>query len=476
MSAADRFRRHALAWILWVPVVAIALWLVLTWMPGTFDPALLGGRAPKAADFQHFFYAAEHVWQGKSPYTSFGGGYVYPPLLATVLAPLTPLGIEHAAKLWFAIDVLAVVAILWLSFMELSKRFCVPRDRLTVASVTVVTLVLGLEVVRRQLSYAQTDTFVLLCFVGALACMDRSGGRALGVGPILCGLLLAISLHIKFLAIVFLAFLLVTRRFSCAAWMIAWAVALALSTSLVFGWEQNLDHLARSSSGAIQLLGLEPPADKQPNVHMLLWHDSISIPSAVGRVLEGRFTGEVNKDPENAGVVALIVGVIGLACLALAWWMHARRRMPLFSTRNAPAPVGALHWGAALAVILAFSPQTTKVHTFAGLPLLMMGAMFLLSPRRSVNLTWLVLGLIVLQGAQYLPPRDWGVDTETGRPVPLDMWNAVGGLGWAWLAYFFALLWTGLQYTAALQRGEPSAWKSPGVNEPLGPACASGMP
>jgi hypothetical protein len=83
-----------------------------------YDPALwalAGWSVPP--DFADFYLAAEAVLRGHSPYQldlpPGWLGYVYPPLLAWLMTPLTLLPVPVAVSAWAVLSVLFVVAALW---------------------------------------------------------------------------------------------------------------------------------------------------------------------------------------------------------------------------------------------------------------------------------------------------------------------------------------------------------------------------
>src|SRR5262245_1996514 len=84
-----------------------------------YDPPiwpLAGWYVPP--DFGDFYAAAGAVVRGASPYQADVSrewlGFVYPPLLAWLLTPLTLLPVTTAVSVWAALTVLFVVAALWI--------------------------------------------------------------------------------------------------------------------------------------------------------------------------------------------------------------------------------------------------------------------------------------------------------------------------------------------------------------------------
>jgi alpha-1,2-mannosyltransferase len=83
-----------------------------------YDPSiwpLAGWYVPP--DFGDFYAAAESVLRGDNPYQADISrdwlGFVYPPLLAWLLTPLTLLPVTTAVSVWAALTLLFVVAALW---------------------------------------------------------------------------------------------------------------------------------------------------------------------------------------------------------------------------------------------------------------------------------------------------------------------------------------------------------------------------
>ena len=116
-------RTRARGWLLAVAaLIVFALMLVIgskvigRWY---YDPALsalAGWSVPP--DFSDFYLAADAVLAGNSPYQidvpAGWLGYVYPPLLAWLMTPLTLFPVPVAVSVWAVVSVLFVVAALWI--------------------------------------------------------------------------------------------------------------------------------------------------------------------------------------------------------------------------------------------------------------------------------------------------------------------------------------------------------------------------
>ena len=115
-----------------------------------FDVKLEQG--PGARDWRHFYLAAEALVQGENPYTSGTGGYVYPPMIAILLAPMAMVGPKFAAWIWF-IGIIAMTAVTcWYGGRYMLRRIGADTRTETVAAVALIGLLLTLDLYRRVLA------------------------------------------------------------------------------------------------------------------------------------------------------------------------------------------------------------------------------------------------------------------------------------------------------------------------------------
>lgn len=91
---------------------------------------VFGGHTPRADDFQDYIYAAHKIASGGDPYAAFihtrvpwdwslSSGYVYPPLFAAILVPLTWVSNDLAVRIWLVLMQLAVLASLVLIYRRI---------------------------------------------------------------------------------------------------------------------------------------------------------------------------------------------------------------------------------------------------------------------------------------------------------------------------------------------------------------------
>ena len=169
--------------ILLMLVIALAayyvVWSIAQWV--TLTPASL------RFDFLNYYGGAQAAWHGTDVYADFkqswGGeawvvAYIYPPFFAELLAPLTPLGLVAAARIWLLAVHAAFFASLWLLLRihpELSKA---GRRLLLLAG-------LGFMPVYLNLKFQQVATLWLLLLTStvwaALRRRDHSAGGFIAI-------------------------------------------------------------------------------------------------------------------------------------------------------------------------------------------------------------------------------------------------------------------------------------------------------
>ncbi len=131
------------------------------------------------SDFQFYYNAAQHVRQGGSPYLE--GGYVYAPLLALLLAPLTVFDYYTARWIWFVVSQAAFLGAGFLLWRRLGS------GRAALCSVALVWAAGGAA--EEGFGLGQVDAVLLFLAVaaiaggGALRAVSVAGGFALKFFP-----------------------------------------------------------------------------------------------------------------------------------------------------------------------------------------------------------------------------------------------------------------------------------------------------
>jgi hypothetical protein len=162
---------------LWVVASAV----VLTLAYRRYDSALRGGVG---GDFRLYFNAARAVVAGHSPYTV--AWYVYPPVIAVLLAPIAHVDVHSVWKLWTGTSCAALFVSSVLVVLSLNRRLS-PVQRPVLFAIagitafhfwpTTITLWLG-----------QADTFVLVLLAASALATQRGRSRFAGFMLGLAGL------------------------------------------------------------------------------------------------------------------------------------------------------------------------------------------------------------------------------------------------------------------------------------------------
>lgn len=417
---ANRTKGRVLSAVLIVALAALALVTAKSYLDG------------RQGDFRHFYEAALAVRSGEDIYASHKGGYVYPPLLAVALTPLSLLTMSWAGAVWAVINGAMIVVAARLCAREMTDDLDVPDDGALAQGAAVVGLLVLVDKGRSALNMGQTDPLVLLLCVAALRCVMRR--------PLVCGLCLAAAVLVKYQALIFIPYLLMRRRWIEGGSAIAWIAVLALSTTAVFGWERNLAYLDSAIDVMREVLtGNDAEATADPN--SLTWDRSVSIPSVIARTVgEGGMNTVISL---TLLIAMLIAGVVVV--------MYRLRGVPLLAAHgvsDAPRPRArlAIEWAGLVVAVVVFSPQTEARHMLLTLPLTTLAAVILLADERRAA-RWMAGGaMLLLAAGLYLPPGGKRFDEA------VDVWRAIGGASWCLLVSLLAILWVALPRAATPSR------------------------
>lgn len=373
-------------------------------------------------DFRCFHEAAIAAADGENIYEGASRGYIYPPLLAAIIEPLGELNIRSAGVCWSIGNVVLVAITAWLAACEVARRFALNLTRPQIAALAAFGMLVVADKLNRELKEGNCNVLILLGVVLAL--------RWVGTLPLLCGLALAFAIHIKYLPIVFIPFLLLRGFWRDAAATLVGIVLLALLPAIRFGWDRNLEYLRTAITGMNHMAG-GSASGSGANIHPLAWEFSISIPSAAARAV-----ARLGADPSWTWIAT---GVIAAIVFLAAWRMYRRERVGFLvrATRSVPdpsEPVGlfVFEWSALLAVALAFSPQTVARHANMALPLaIVAGAMVLHASGRTRVLAGMAAGLLFV-GLTFPP----GIDSLDHLAKD---WRTIGGISWCLVAMVLML-------------------------------------
>lgn len=360
----------------------------------------------RTADFGCFLFGA-HAAANGSDLQAPGGGYIYPPLLAVLLRPLTWMSPASAAMVWNGLMwALLAISSVMASRLALSQVGRPPRWRETLTVAGAAWLILGDKLIL-ELRDGNCDAIIMTCWVLGLAALRRQ--------PWLVGLAIGLALNIKYTAGVLVVYLLLRRCWAEVAWSSVWTLSFAALPALAMGWHAAVRAWAGALGGVGRLLGLGGGAGPAAEIHSVTWELSVSVTSAMARLAEA-----LGLNARMGELSALALGLVAAAWVT-CWRARRgcapfwRRRLEMGGLRlwphgnpDAAAPDEpartSLEWWGLMAGLLVFSPQTPIRHMNMALPLvcLVAAALYVLVPRRQGLL--LTISLAIFAGSLWLPP------------------------------------------------------------------------
>lgn len=216
---ADDRRRRRIAWLAGGCSAAVAA------------ASALGFVLGPQVDFAVYLTGASHLLDGRVYQAALPQpphlGFTYPPFAAVLFYLLTVIPVKAAQVIWGLVNVAALYAVVHLSLRAVFRA--APARALTLASLILLTPVYWLDPVHRTLLYGQVN-LVLAAFVLAdFTCQLSFRGRRLPRG-----VLVGIAAAVKLTPLIFVLYLLVTRRIrdacvALASFVACCAVAAALS-------------------------------------------------------------------------------------------------------------------------------------------------------------------------------------------------------------------------------------------------------
>jgi hypothetical protein len=166
----------------------------------------------------------------------------------------------------------------------------------------------------------------------------------------------------------------------------------------------------------------------------LTWIRSVSVTSAIGRLLESRGI--------SSSGAFLLAPLVALVCLALArqlYRQHGIAMLPaageIASGGNALEGLVALEWTGLMVIWLVFGPEVSRRHMYV-LLLMDVIAVALLVASRGRQRIVLMAGLLVCQAGLRIP-------SGPGFGILAAAFNWVGGASWGLLVYYGTLLSAG---------------------------------
>jgi hypothetical protein len=214
----------------------------------------------------------------------------------------------------------------------------------------------------------------------------------------------------------------------------------ALLPAVMLGWREDVRDFGVAAAGLLRLFGVNVHNAEAAGIEDLSTDWSISIPSAMGRLV-----GPADAHSVGLALAALVAAASGMMIVT----MYRRAAIPLLEWADAAKQheepwrmLVLVEWAVLIALTLVFSPQTNARHFFLVLLVNSAAAGLLLHPKASRQARLATgIGMLILWAGVTLPPggerfSNW-----------LHLWRAVAGPSWCLLAMVLLLLWGALRET-----------------------------
>ncbi|MEX1277237.1 MAG: glycosyltransferase family 87 protein [Bacteroidota bacterium] len=217
----------------WLPIYRLLLLIAVVFI--ALEAIFKATRGP-AGDIDAFVHAARLVLSGDNFYdipNRFDRYYIYPPLFAILVIPLTFIQLDHAVILWCLSSIALIgwsIPVFYKSMTGVSFFSIPPRIRWTIGVLSVLMIERFIEA---QLVLSQANVFIMALAVSGLAFWSQKR-------EIRAGLLIGLSGIIKPLTYPLGVLFLARRNFRLAGWMIAGVVVGIFLPALVFGVGENI--------------------------------------------------------------------------------------------------------------------------------------------------------------------------------------------------------------------------------------------
>ncbi|GAC1575035.1 MAG: hypothetical protein NVS3B24_03080 [Candidatus Dormibacteria bacterium] len=347
---------------------------------------------PLQFDFGQFFRAAQDLSAGRNPYDVFLnmhcpgwclGGYIYTPLLAEFLRPLSHLSLARAASAWLLLThvmVAATAIILWRAL----------RGWTTVTALaTMLAAALLFQPLFENLSYVQIGTLLLLMLAGSASLHLGQGLARQGWSGALVGLATVVKITPLLMAPALLPVGWAAGKpggYRLRQGLVAIGGMLLATTILVAGMLLLVPHTADFFTRVLPHIGGGTTS-----------YENKSFAAFVGRLDE--WVGFL-QPAWHLGIDTRLVGLAGVALFVAPVAWLAARRVPRAGTER---PVRAAAFAAYLAAMPIVSTITWRHHlvvSILAMALLLPALWPRVGPPASSAARWL---LLASYGLMYVP-------------------------------------------------------------------------
>jgi glycosyl transferase family 87 len=391
-------------------------------------------------DFHHSYVAAHALVSGAPLYEGDHRVYIYPPLYAFLLTPITHFPESVAHGIWIGVSVLllAIVSVLGLRILQFGFQIkCTPWQAIGACSLTVLLMHTQMLYEFRE---GQNDILILLGFTLALYWLQRR--------PRIAGIALGLITDIKYQALVMLPFFLFRARFRTIVGLLLGILAGAFIPAMMIGWRLNLTYLQTALHGFANMAAPAPSANLAVS-HMpsILWESNCSITSALARLFYHH-----GWSIQSALICALILAVLVFFLIRHSFQKNGIPfiwRRP-FANPQQETALMTLEWQAVLVCMLVFSPECIRRHLILAYHLNLLAVLLFFFPRPQVRRWPILLAIAFSQLAE--------MHIALTRTLTSDI---VGLPGLGYLIFLLIMIPNILNYYQNLYRSQP-------VTEPAG--------
>jgi len=395
---------------------AITQWLTLTPHDLRFDFQNYYGGAVAAAHHTNVYGDFERLW-GTRAWTV---AYIYPPLFALTLAPLTPLGLVWAARVWLLAVHAAFFASLWLILRLTPELTLAARRTFLIASFAFMPVYLTLH-------FQQVATLWLLLLSATLWAALRNRDRE-------AGQFLALAASLKVVPILLIPLFARLGRWAVAVW--GGAALLAITALTVLASPGSLDFF----TVVLPRLSLGNANWDNGSINGLVSRFAVLFPGALG--------------PETGRLAAVVISAITVVMLGITLWQMGPRGRDPWQLRLSVA---------AFVVALLIVSSVTWQHHLVTLLLPLAVAMAWIVERRPGR--WYAIGLAAGYALCWLDRRVFPLPADGGAHSTLQAIGILAGTSvkLCGLLVFWTLLLLMLRHERrlALRQPQPAAASLP---------------
>jgi hypothetical protein len=368
-------------------------------------------------DFYEFFDATDSLATGRDVFKAGKLGYVYPPMLVTLMMPLAKLGIDWAGVVWMLFNAACFAASAWLGGRAVARLLGLPMAAAPV--LTALAMIVLADKIFSDFKMQQVNASMLLAWVVGLWGMARvarpmsdsgfeisdlrsqiTNPRSEIVVALAVGLATGFSVNLKYIALITLPYFVLRGHFKFAIGVVVGTLFWGLVPWAIIGWEQ-FAYLWRGALGGLLQATDSSGVRADGNARLMNARTfGISITTACVRIADGLHKPILGP---------LFAGGLLLVTYAITQVIYARFGQPMWLGRfgrseRARPRLMLVEFVGLVTIAMAFSPQTNARHIVQMLPLALMLAGTLIGAT-TPKTRWLsIAGLAVLWFGIIFPP------------------------------------------------------------------------